>query len=79
MAGTEREQAKVCPRVLCTLTLFLQKHAALGDNDRYVAINVAFSVLIDEGDGNVGIGDTLAERNAENAVWSVICWRMVST
>lgn len=61
------------------ITLLLEKHSAFGNDDWHVAVYVAFAVLVEEGDGDVCVGYTLDERDAEDAwYYGVFCVDSVS-
>lgn len=50
------------------LTSFFQEDATFRNDDGDVAINVGLAILVDEGDGNVGVGNALPERDSEYAL-----------
>lgn len=49
-------------------TFFLQEDTAFCHHYRDVAVDVALSIIVDEGDRNVRVCDALAQRDAENAM-----------
>jgi len=50
-------------------TFLLQKDTALGNNNRNISVDVALAVLIDERNGDVGVGYALSQRHPKDA-WS---------
>lgn len=52
---------------LASLTLFLQEDTALCDDNGDVAVDIALTVLVEERDCDIGIGDALDEGNAKDA------------
>jgi hypothetical protein len=61
------------------ITLLLEEHAALCDDDGHIAVYVAFTMLVEEGYGDVGVGYALDEWYAKDA-WDyrVFCVKCVS-
>jgi hypothetical protein len=48
-------------------TLFFQVHAAFCDNNGHVAVDVAFPVLVEQRDRNVGVRYALDEGHTEDS------------
>lgn len=55
------------------LTLFLQVDAALGDHNWHVAVDVALSMLVKQGNRHVRIRYALYQRHAEDAGQCSLC------
>lgn len=49
------------------LTLFFQVNSALCDDNGHVAVDVALAMLVEQRDGDVGIGYALDEWHAKDA------------
>lgn len=64
---------KTSHQYVATHTLLLQEHTTLGDDDRHVSVDVAGSILVDKGDGDIRVRDALSERNAEDSLGSDAC------
>jgi hypothetical protein len=54
-------------------TSLLQEHSTLGDYDGNIAVYIALAILIDKRDGDVGIRDALAKRDAEYPLRPGLC------
>lgn len=50
-----------------TRTFFLQENAALCDNDGNIAVDVALTFFVEEGDRDVGVLDAVLKRHPEDA------------
>lgn len=53
-------------------TLFLQKHPTFCDNDGNITVDETFTVIICEGDGDIGVFDADVERDTEDAL-DLVC------
>ena len=60
------------------LTFLFQKHAALGDHDWDVAIDVALAVFVEQGYRYICVGYALDEGYSEYALLCCFCWKYVS-
>jgi hypothetical protein len=49
------------------LTLLFKKHSTFGDNDRHIAVDEAFAILVLQGNCHVCISDAVGERNTKDA------------
>lgn len=50
-------------------TFFFQKDTTLRHNDRHISVDEIFTMLIGEGDRDIGILDTLIQRHTEDPSW----------
>ena len=57
----------------CVPTFLLEEHSALGYDNRDVAVDVGLAIIVDEGDGNVGICYALAQRHAKDTGGFRLC------
>lgn len=55
------------------LTFLLEENTTLRYDNGHIAVDVAFPVIVHQRDGNIGVGNALSQRNAEDALWSCFC------
>lgn len=54
------------------LAFFFEKNATFGNDNGYVAVNVALAIFVNQGDGDVCVSNALSQRNTKDA--RVLWW-----
>ena len=62
------------PRAWKALTFLLEENTTLGHHNGHITVDVAFPVIVHQGDGDIGVSNALSQRDAKDALWPRFCW-----